>query len=171
LQTWAERLPRGAVAVAVAASLVLAADLGEVSQVHAEKVRCGGDPAPPTSRLDVTLRLLSSRVRRGDDVAGEAVVINRTRSSVVLRRADGVLLAPGTRRVETWTRKASFAPVALTPGSFARIGFVVHLAACPHGGGRLVPGFHEVSLLLVEAEPGGAVRRTRSGSLTTVLAP
>jgi hypothetical protein len=170
LPTWAERLPRGAVAIGVAASLVLLADLREVSHLRAVRVRCGGAPAPPASRLDVTLQLLSSQVRQGEDVAGEAVVTNRTRHEVVLRRADGVLLATGTRRVETWVRPGSFTPVALNPGTFARVRFVVHLAACPHGDGRLVPGFHEVSLLLVEEE-GGAVRVTRSGSLPTVLAP
>lgn len=170
MPTWAERLPRGAVAVGVAASLVLLADLREVSRLHAARVRCGGAPTPPASELEVTLRLLSSQVRQGEDVAGEAVVTNRTRHEIVLRSADGVLLATGTRRVETWVRPGSFTPVALTPGTFVRVRFVVHLAACPHGDGRIAPGFHEISLLLVEEE-GGAVRVTRSGSLTTNLAP
>ena len=170
MSTWAERLPRGAVAIGVAASLVLLADLREVSRLREDPVRCGGAPAPPLSGLEVTLQLLSSQVRQGEDVAGEAVVTNRTRREVVLRRADAVLLAPGTRRVETWIRPARFAPVALTPGTFARVRFVVHLAACPDGAAPLVPGFHEVSLLLVEEE-AGEVRLTRSSSLTTNLAP
>ena len=170
MPTWAERLPRGAVAIAVTASLVLLADLREVSRLREDPVRCGGAPAPPLSALEVTLQLSSSQVRQGRDVAGEAIVTNRTSREIVLRRADGVLLATGTRRIETWTRPGSFTAVSLTPGTFARVRFVVHLAACPHSDAPLVPGFHEVALLLVEEE-GGEVRLTRSASLTTNLAP
>jgi hypothetical protein len=168
LPTSAERLPRAAVAVGVAAALVLVADVRAVSHLRGG-ARCGGGLAPRASSLDVSLRLTTTALRPGKDAAGEATVTNRSARTVVLRRADGVLLATGTRRVETWTG-GSFTPLVLAPGTFARVPFVVHLARCPHGGAALVPGFHEAALLLEEQDPDG-VRRTVSGSVTLVLPP
>jgi hypothetical protein len=169
LPTWAELLRRPAV-VGAAAGLVLLADLLAVTHVRDGRSRCASGRSLPPSSLTATLELDGAVRSAGHDLFGEASVVNGSTRSLLLLRAEGVLLAPGTRQVLTWGEAVAPEPVELGPGSLARVPFVVHLARCERGHPDLQPGFYELALVLEEGDRDGHHRRV-SPSRTVVVPP
>ena len=169
MPTWAERL-LDPVVVGVAAAALLVVDAAAATHLRSERIRCGADQLLPASTLRVSVELGTTVPAAGHDLRATATVSNPTRAPRLLLGAEGVLLAPGTHRVLSWTSSHRIEPVDLQPGSATTLPVVVHLARCDRGAPGLTPGFYEVALVLVEGDRSGT-HRTVSAPRSVVLPP
>lgn len=163
-------MPRGASLVGAVLSLVAVADVRAVVHLHTDRAPCAVHALPSRSALDVSLHVTEPVLRAGANAAGTATLTNRSGARVVVRRADAVLVDPGTAHPLSWVDDRPFRAVDLLPGTYATVPFVVHLAACRDQAPSFEPGFYEVVLVLVEQD-GSGVRLRRSSPQAVVLSP
>jgi hypothetical protein len=165
---WRADAERAALSVAVAAALVLSADAFALHRAAGDQ-RCAPTSLPPATQLEVSLQIQAPALRNGDRATGRAVVVNRSRDSVLLTGAEAVLVTPGTRRPLSWTERLPFDAAELRPGTYAQVPFVLHLARCRSGASALFPsGFYEVVLLLEVHDATGRHVRSSSGRAVVV---